>query len=64
MEFTGKIIAILSPKEGGSKTGNAWKAQEFVVENHDQYPRKLRYEVFGGDQIEQINIQMGEERTD
>ncbi len=63
MEFTGKIIAILSPKEGVSKTGNAWKAQEFVVENHDQYPRKMCFEVFGGDKIEQFNIQMGEELT-
>lgn len=63
MEFTGKIIAILPAKEGTSKTGNAWKAQEFVVENHDQYPRKMCFEVFGGDKIDQFNIQMGEELT-
>ncbi len=63
MEFTGKIIAILQPKGGVSKTGNEWKAQEFVVENHDQYPRKMCFEVFGTDKIEQFNIQMGEELT-
>ncbi len=41
MEFTGKIIAILPPRGGVSKaTGNEWKAQEFVIESHDQYPRK------------------------
>ncbi len=61
MEFIGKVIAILPPKEGVSKTGNAWKAQEFVVENHDQYPRKMCFEVFGTDKLEQFNIQLGEE---
>lgn len=64
MEFTGKIIAILPLKGGVSKTtGNEWKAQEYVVENHDQYPRKMCFEVFGADKIEQFNIQMGEELT-
>lgn len=62
MEFTGKIIAILPPKGGVSKTtGNEWKAQEFVIENHDQYPRKMCFEVFGAEKIAQFNIQMGEE---
>ena len=64
MEFTGKIIAILQPKGGVSKaTGNEWKAQEFVIESHDQYPRKMCFEVFGADKIDQFNIQMGEELT-
>lgn len=64
MEFTGKIIAILQPKGGVSKTsGNEWKAQEYVIENHDQYPRKMCFEVFGAEKIEQFNIQMGEELT-
>lgn len=64
MEFTGKIIAILQPKGGVAKsTGNEWKAQEFVIENHDQYPRKMCFEVFGADKIAQFNIQMGEELT-
>ena len=64
MEFTGRIIAILQPKGGVSKsTGNEWKAQEYVIENHDQYPRKMCFEVFGADKIAQFNIQMGEELT-
>ena len=64
MEFTGKIIAILPPRGGVSKTsGNEWKSQEFVIENHDQYPRKMCFDVFGADKIEQFNIQMGEELT-
>ena len=64
MEFTGKIIAILPPRGGVSKTsGNEWKAQEYVIENHDQYPRKMCFDIFGADKIEQFNIQMGEELT-
>jgi len=64
MEFTGKIIAILPPRGGVSKaSGNEWKSQEYVIENHDQYPRKMCFDVFGVDKIEQFNIQMGEELT-
>ena len=64
MEFTGKIIAILPSRGGVSKTsGNEWKSQEFVIENHDQYPRKMCFDVFGDDKIQQFDIQMGEELT-
>lgn len=63
MEFTGKIIAILPPRGGVSKSGNEWKVQEFVIEDHGQYPRKMCFDVFGADKIEQFNIQMGEELT-
>lgn len=62
MEFSGKIIAILQLKSGVSKaTGNEWKAQEYVIESHDQYPKKMCFEVFGADKIDQFAIQMGEE---
>lgn len=61
MEFTGKIIAILPARSGVSKTGNEWKVQEYVIEDHGQYPRKMCFDVFGADKIEQFNIQMGEE---
>ena len=37
--------------------------KEYVIENHDQYPRKMCFDVFGADKIEQFNIQMGEELT-
>ena len=62
MEFSGKVIAILPARTGVSKsTGNEWKVQSYVVENHDQYPRRMCFEVFGGGKIDQFNIQMGEE---
>ena len=64
MEFTGKIIAILNPKGGvSSRTGNEWKAQEYVIEDGSnvQYPRRMCFEVFGADRIAQFNIQVGQE---
>ena len=64
MEFTGKIIHIGQERGGVSKTtGNEWKVQEYVIEDHSQYPKKMCFEVFGTDRINQFNIQMGEELT-
>ena len=64
MDFTGRIIAVLQPRGGVSKAGNEWKVQEYVIEEiQGQYPRKMCFEVFGNDKIEQFNIQMGEELT-
>lgn len=63
MEITGKIIAVLEARGGISKTGNEWKMQEYVLETHEQYPRKICFNVFGTDKISQFNIQMGEEMT-
>ena len=39
MELAGKVIAVLEPRGGVSKTGNEWKVQEYVIETHDQYPK-------------------------
>ena len=63
MELSGKVIAVLEPRGGVSKTGNPWKVQEYVIETHDQYPRKMCFDVFGEDKINQFNIQIGEEIT-
>ena len=62
MEIEGKIIAAM-PEQGGvsPRTGNAWKSQDFVIETHDQYPRKCVFRVFGADRLAQFNIQVGEE---
>ena len=61
MELEGKVIAVLEPRGGVSKAGNNWKAQEYVIETHETYPRKMCFEVFGEDKISQFNIQVGEE---
>ncbi|MBQ0164617.1 MAG: DUF3127 domain-containing protein [Bacteroidales bacterium] len=64
MEITGKIIAALEPRSGVSqRTSSAWKVQEFVIETHEQYPRKCCFEVFGEDRLNQMNITVGEELT-
>lgn len=64
MELSGKIIAVLEKRGGIAKsTGNAWSVQSFVLETHDQYPRKMVFEVFGDDKINQFNIQAGEDLT-
>ena len=63
MEITGKIIAVLPERGGIAKSGNEWKMQEYVLETHEQYPRKICFNVFGADKIAQFNIQAGEEMT-
>ena len=63
MELTGKIIAVLEPRSGVSKNGNNWKVQEYVLETHDQYPRRMCFDIFGDEKIQQFNIQAGEELT-
>ena len=61
MEITGKIIAVLPEQGGISRNGNEWKKQEYVLETHDQYPRKVCFQIFGADRIAQAAIQPGEE---
>ena len=61
MELAGQVIAVLEPRGGVSKNGNEWKVQEYVIETHDQYPRRMCFDVFGADKIQQFNIQVGEE---
>lgn len=60
MEIQGRIIAVLPLREGTSSKG-AWQSQEYVVETHDQYPKKLVFNVFGADKINQFAIKQGEE---
>ena len=63
MEITGKIIQVLPEVGGVSKAGNEWKKQEYVLETHDQYPKKVCFQIFGADKIAQAAIQPGEELT-
>lgn len=62
MEIEGRIIAAL-PEQGGvsARTGNQWKSQDFVIETHEQYPKRCVFRVFGADRLAQFNIQVGEE---
>lgn len=60
MEIQGRIIAVLPLREGTSSKG-AWKSQEYVIETHEQYPKKVVFNVFGEDKINQFAIKQGEE---
>lgn len=62
MEISGKIIAILPLQSGTGRNGTEWKKQDYVVETHDQYPKKMCFNLWG-DRIDQFTIQMGEEVT-
>lgn len=61
MDITGRIIAVL-PERGGvsQRTGAEWKAGSYVLETQEQYPKKIAFDVFGADRIQQFNIQVGE----
>ncbi len=64
MEITGKITHIMEARTGKSaRTGSDWVVQEFVLETHDQYPRRCAFEVFGADRLREMNIQPNEELT-
>lgn len=60
MELQGKIIAALPERSGTSARGE-WKAQDFVLETHDAYPRKMVFSVFGADRLSRFNIQISQE---
>ncbi len=62
MELIGKIIQVL-PERGGTsaRTGSEWRVGTYVLETtNDRYPRKMVFEVFGADKIQQFNVQPGE----
>lgn len=63
MDIQGKIIVALPERSGVSaRSGNAWKAQSFVIETHEQYPKRVVFDVFGADRLAAMNIQVGDER--
>lgn len=62
MEITGKITYVLPERSGTSARGE-WKAQSFVIETHDQYPRKMVFDVFGAERLQRFNIKSGDEVT-
>lgn len=62
MEISGKIIAKLPPQGGTSKAGRAWKKQEYVLETHDTFPRKVKFDFFG-DRVDQYPLAIGDEVT-
>ena len=62
MELVGKIIMVMPERSGTSaRTGAEWRMGSYVLETiNDRYPRKMVFEVFGADKLQQFNIQVGE----
>ena len=61
-EITGKIIAVLPTKSGTSARGTQWSSQTAVIETHEQYPKRVAFDVLG-DRIADFNLKVGEEVT-
>lgn len=61
-EITGKIIAVLPTRSGTSVRGTQWSSQTAVIETHEQYPKRVAFDVLG-DKITEFNLQVGEEVT-
>lgn len=58
MEIEGKIIFDI-PEEGGtSKAGNLWRKKSWVLETFGQYPRKVKFDLFG-DRIDNVHLEVG-----
>lgn len=62
MDLSGKIISQLPEVGGNSKTGNAWRKQEFILETGGQYPKKVCVALWG-DKIDQFGLKVGEQVT-
>ena len=60
MEIKGRIIHVLPAQSGVSKSGSAWKKQEYVLETEDQYPRKVCFGFFG-DRVDQYPAAIGDD---
>lgn len=60
MEIKGTIIVALPEVSGTSKSGNAWKKREYVLENTEgQFPRKVAFTCFG-DNADRIKLNVGD----
>ncbi len=62
MELTGKVIQQLPEAGGNSKSGNAWRKQEYILETVGQYPKKICVSLWG-DKIDQFSLKQGENVT-
>ena len=60
MEIEGKIIQYLGEQSGTSKAGNLWKKKEWVLETFGQYPRKVKFHIFG-DRSDTIVLEPGKD---
>ena len=60
MDLSGKVTSQLAEVSGSSKSGNAWRKQEYIVETGGQYPKKVCVSIWG-DKIDQFGLKVGEQ---
>ena len=63
MEIQGKIIQVLPPQCGMSRDGKEWKLQGYVLETDERYPKKIYFEVFGEERINNNQASVGDKVT-
>ena len=54
IKIYGTIVSVLPVQSGVSKTGNEWKKAEYLLETIEQYPRKVKFDIFGSDRVDQF----------
>lgn len=60
MEVEGKIILDLPMQQGTSRAGNPWKKKEWVLETSGNFPRKVKFHIFG-DKADTIRLEVGKQ---
>lgn len=58
VKVKGRVIVALPETSGTSKSGNAWRKLEYVLETEGQYPKKIAFSVMN-DKIEALNLYVG-----
>lgn len=62
LQLRGTIIQVLPIESGVSKSSRKeWKKQSYILETKEQYPRKVKYDVFGETRIEECKAQVNDE---
>lgn len=57
-KIKGQIIVALPETSGTSKSGNAWRKREYVLQTDDKYPKKIAFSVMN-DKIDQLGLRQG-----
>lgn len=62
MEISGKVFMVLQSNSGTSN-GNAWVRHAFVIETGDQYPKKIKFDLFSKDPNSKLSLREGDNVT-
>lgn len=61
LQVKGIVEKILNAESGVSRAGKDWKKQEFVIETHEQFPKKVCFTLFN-DKVSLIDqVKVGDE---